>query len=292
MSATPRAIEHRFPGAETMEGAGVRLRRAFGNREVPLFDPFLLLDNFGSSNPEDYVAGFPWHPHRGIETVTYMLDGEVDHGDSLGNSGTIGAGDVQWMTSGSGIIHQEMPRRSDHLLRGFQLWVNIPARSKMERPAYRGLSAAEFPVETTETGAQVRVVAGKFGSVEGPVKGLPVDPAYFDVTLPPEGEFRWSPPKGYTAFAHTVEGPLTFGAPGAPPLASKGETVLFGPGDHVDVRAGPDGGRLLLVSGRPLHEPVAWYGPIVMNAQSELSTAIRELREGTFVKEKRPLSEE
>lgn len=291
MSAVPREIRHRFPARETLEGAGVRLRRGFGNAEVPLFDPFLLLDNFGSSNPEDYLKGFPWHPHRGIETVTYMLDGQVDHGDSLGNRGTIGAGDVQWMTSGSGIIHQEMPRRAEHALSGFQLWVNLPAKAKMERPAYRGLTGSEFPVETTDEGAKVRVVSGTFGSVEGPVKGISVDPTYLDVTLPPNGKFRLDIPPAYTAFAHTIDGEVAFGPEGAA-LSAKAETDLFGPGDLVEARAGPPGGRFLLVSGRPIGEPVAWYGPIVMNHQNELSEAIRELRAGTFVRERSPILEE
>ncbi len=291
MTDHPRPVVQRFSGHETLEGAGVRLRRAFGNGEVPLFDPFLLLDNFGSKEPADYLAGFPWHPHRGIETVTYMLDGQVDHGDSLGNSGTIGAGDVQWMTSGSGIIHQEMPRRSEPLLRGFQLWVNLPARAKMGVPAYRGLRGGEFPVETTDDGARVRVVSGRFGSVEGPVRGISVDPTYLDVTLPPGGKFQLPLPPEHTAFAHTIDGPVRFG-PSEGPESPAGETTLFGPGDHAAASAGPAGGRFLLVAGRPLHEPVAWYGPIVMNHQSELSEAVRELRAGTFVKERRPVVEE
>jgi redox-sensitive bicupin YhaK (pirin superfamily) len=291
MPEHPRAVVRRFPGVETLEGAGVRLRRSFGNPEVPLFDPFLLLDRFGSSNPEDYLAGFPWHPHRGIETVTYMLDGRVEHADSLGNAGAIEAGDVQWMTAGSGIVHQEMPKRSETALRGFQLWVNLPGSQKMTTPAYRGLRGEEFPVESTDDGARVRVVAGSFGSVEGPVRGLSVDPSYLDVTLPPSGSFTHTLPEGHNVFAHTVEGAVDFGPlSGAP--AQRGETVLFGIGDRVTAKAGPAGARFLLVAGRPLGEPVAWYGPIVMNRREELNEALRDLRNGTFVKETKPLVEE
>jgi quercetin 2,3-dioxygenase len=289
MTDHPRPVVERFPGVETMEGAGVRLRRAFGNDQVPLFDPFLLLDRFGSANPEDYLAGFPWHPHRGIETVTYMLNGTVEHGDSLGNAGAIESGDVQWMTAGSGIIHQEMPKRSESPLQGFQLWVNLPARSKMTVPAYRGLRAPELPVADGPDGAKVRVLSGTYGGVEGPVKGIPVDPVYLDVRLPPSSEFSEPVPKGHNAFAHTVDGSLAYGRDGA---STKGETVRFGPGDRVTAKAGPDGARFLLVAGRPLGEPVAWYGPIVMNRREELSEAIRELRAGTFVRERAPVVEE
>ena len=291
MSDHPRPIARRFPGLETLEGAGVRLRRSFGNAEVPLFDPFLLLDRFGSSDPADYLAGFPWHPHRGIETVTYMLDGRVEHGDSLGNSGTIESGDIQWMSSGSGIIHQEMPKRTEGPLRGFQLWVNLPAKQKMSTPAYRGLRGPEFPVTTTDEGARVRVVAGEFGSVHGPVEGIAVAPTYLDVTVPPNGRFDHPIPPKHNAFAHVVDGRVHLGPPeGDDSLA--GETVLFGPGDRVAARAGPDGARFLLVAGRPLGEPVAWYGPIVMNHREELAEAVRELRAGTFVREQRPIVEE
>ena len=289
MPAPARSIRERFPAVPTIEGAGVRLRRSFGNPQVPLFDPFLLLDNFGSSNPEDYLAGFPWHPHRGIETVTYMLSGRVEHGDSLGNSGAIEAGDVQWMTAGSGIIHQEMPKRTEGTMRGFQLWVNLPASRKMTRPAYRGLVAGEFPVESTDDGAKVRVVAGRFGSVEGPVRGIPVDPSYFDVSLPPGGRLSQPFPEGYNVFAHAIDGDVAFDAT-AP--ARPGETVLFGPGGRVDATAGTAGSRFLLVAGRPLGEPVAWYGPIVMNNPDELSQAVRELRNGQFLKDRSPILEE
>ena len=291
MADPPRSIVRRFPGVPTLEGAGVRLRRSFSNREVPLFDPFLLLDRFGSSNPEDYLAGFPWHPHRGIETVTYVLDGKVAHGDTLGNSGVIGSGDVQWMNSGSGIIHQEMPQRTEGTMAGFQLWVNLPAREKMSVPAYRGLSSSEIPEATTEAGDRVKVVAGTFGTVEGPVRGIPVDPTYLDVHIPPGGRFEHSPPSGHTAFAHAVDGSGTFEGTDTAPV-SGGETLLFGTGGAVRARAGAAGLRFLLVSGRPLHEPVAWYGPIVMNRNDELLTAMRELERGDFVKHRQPIVEE
>ena len=291
MSQPIRSVRRRFPGIPTLEGAGVRLNRSFSNNEVPLFDPFLLLDRFGSKNPADYLAGFPWHPHRGIETVTYVLDGRVEHGDTLGNSGVIGAGDVQWMNSGSGIIHQEMPQLSENGMSGFQLWVNRPAREKMSVPAYRGLSAGDIPEVTTDAGGRVKVVAGTFGTVEGPVRGIPVDPTYLDVRLPPGGEFELPTHPGHTVFGHSIEGSGTF-AGDDPASVSAGETVLFGEGDRVRARASERGHRFLLVSGRPLGEPVAWYGPIVMNTQSELRSAVRELQSGEFIKHKRPIVEE
>ena len=291
MSDPIRSIVHRFPGVPTLEGAGVRLRRSFSNNEVPLFDPFLLLDRFGSSNPEDYMAGFPWHPHRGIETVTYVLEGQVEHGDTLGNSGVIGSGDVQWMNSGSGIIHQEMPKRSDGTMSGFQLWVNLPAKEKMSVPAYRGLTRADFPEVSTDTGTLVKVVAGTYGGVEGPVKGIPVDPTYLDVTVPAGSSFTFEPPAGYTAFTHSVKGDVRFDGADANPVHS-GETALFGAGGPVRAHALDSDARFLLVAGRPLHEPVAWYGPIVMNTREELVEAMRELRGGDFVKHRRPIVEE
>ena len=291
MTDPVRSIARRFPGVPTLEGAGVRLRRSFSNNEVPLFDPFLLLDRFGSSNPADYLAGFPWHPHRGIETVTYVLDGRVAHGDTLGNSGVIGPGDVQWMNSGSGIIHQEMPQRTEGVLSGFQLWVNLPSSEKMSVPAYRGLAADELPAVTTDAGTSVKVVAGRYGSVEGPVRGIPVDPTYLDVTIPPGGSFERETPAGHTVFAHTVDGAGVFAGTDGRPVTG-GETVLFGDGRALRATAGDAGLRFLLVSGRPLHEPVAWYGPIVMNTRAELADAVRELRAGDFVKHRRPIVED
>ncbi len=291
MTETIRSITRRYPGVPTLEGAGVRLRRSFSNPEVPLFDPFLLLDRFGSSNPADYLAGFPWHPHRGIETVTYVLDGQVAHGDTLGNRGIIGSGDVQWMNSGSGIIHQEMPQRTEGIMSGFQLWVNLPSREKMSAPAYRGLASSEIPEVTTDAGNRVKVVAGAFGKVEGPVRGIPVDPTYLDIDVPPGGSFEQAVRPEYTTFAHVIDGSGSFAGDDPRPVEG-GETTLFGPGSQVGVRASDAGLRFLLVSGRPLHEPVAWYGPIVMNRQEELLEAMRELRNGDFVKHRRPIVEE
>ncbi len=285
-----RSITRRYPGVPTVEGAGVRLRRSFSHPEVPLFDPFLLLDRFGSTNPADYLAGFPWHPHRGIETVTYVLGGQVAHGDTLGNSGVIGPGDVQWMNAGSGIIHQEMPQRTEGRLEGFQLWVNRPAREKMSTPAYRGLTSAEFPTVELDGGARATVVAGRYRDVAGPVDGIPVDPLYLDVRIPPGGAFEHPTHPGYTVFAHAVEGDGSFAGTDAGRVGD-GETVLFGDGDSVRAVAGPAGFRFLLVSGRPLHEPVAWYGPIVMNTRAELQTAMRELDRGEFVHHRRPIVE-
>ncbi len=291
MAETVRAVAERFPGVETIEGAGVRLRRSFSNREVPLFDPFLLLDRFGSENPDDYLAGFPWHPHRGIETVTYLLGGEVEHGDTLGHQGVIRGGDLQWMKAGSGIIHQEMPKRTDGVLQGFQLWINLPRSEKMTVPAYRGLSAPTIPSVETDKGARVRVVAGEFQKVEGPVQRERVEPTYLDVTVPAGGVFEHRTRPGDTVFAHLISGTARFD-PTDPRPSSAGETVLFKPGDLVRVSPDQDGARFLLVAGRPLHEPVAWYGPIVMNTSDELREAVRELRSGAFVRHRGPTVEE
>lgn len=291
MAPIVRPVAHAFRGQETIEGAGVRLHRLFGNAHVPTFDPFLLLDNFSSTNPADYVAGFPWHPHRGIETVTYMLEGRVAHGDSLGNSGVIDSGDVQWMSAGSGIIHQEMPERKEGLLAGFQLWVNLPSQLKMEVPAYRGLAAKEIPRVTTPEGHRVTIVAGEFQGVEGPVEGIPVDPRYLDITLGPEGEMDVPTKPGHTAFAYTVDGTAEF-ASASPKPVERDTAVLFGDGDSVRVKAGAEGSRFLLVSGKPLHEPVAWWGPIVMNRPEELSEALTELRRGDFIKHSKVIDEE
>jgi redox-sensitive bicupin YhaK (pirin superfamily) len=310
MARSVRSVVRKFDGAETLEGAGVRLRRMFGNSEVPLLDPFLLLDNFGSTNPADYLAGFPWHPHRGIETVTYMLSGRTEHEDSLGNKGVIDSGDIQWMSAGSGIMHQEMPRRTEGLLSGFQLWVNLPHDRKMETPAYRGVSAPSIPSVREEDGREVKVIAGEYHKVEGPVRHIPVDPLYIDVTLPPGARFDHPVPRGYTAFAQALEGSGAFDPAGASTasapggrfpkgelhpskdaLGRKGETILYGDGDSVSVAAGSEGLRFLFVVGRPLHEPVAWYGPIVMNTRDELVQAFSDLQKGTFIRSKKVINE-
>jgi redox-sensitive bicupin YhaK (pirin superfamily) len=295
-----RDIRKVIKSRPTLEGAGVRLRRAVGFGDPALTDPFLLLDDFRSDTPEHYRKGFPWHPHRGIETITYVLRGEVDHGDSLGNSGTIGAGDVQWMTAGSGIIHQEMPRGDARgSMHGFQLWANLPAASKMMAPRYRGLAADDIP-EARAGAAAIKVIAGKVGKVDGPVRDVVTSPQYLDVSLPSGASFSHPVPAGHTALAYVIGGEGEFsprtgrfgdGAEGAgpagavrPPFIGDGHLVLFADGGEVAVSAGEKGVRFLLVSGKPIGEPVAWRGPIVMNTQEELDTAWRELEEGTFIK--------
>jgi hypothetical protein len=277
-----RQLEQVVRSSPTLEGAGVRLHRVFGYNEVPMFDPFLMLDDFGSDDPDDYMAGFPWHPHRGIETVTYMLNGEVEHGDSMGNSGVIGSGDIQWMTAGSGIIHQEMPRRAQGRMRGFQLWVNLPKHDKLMTPRYRDVKRSTIPEVQPAPGVRVKVVSGSVAGVRGPVQDIVVAPEYLDISIRPGGEFRHAVPRDHRVFAYVVDGSGRFedGGDGIGP----GYAVLFGAGDEVAVAAGDSGVRLLLVSGRPLNEPVAWGGPIVMNTQDELDRAFDEYRQGTFIK--------
>jgi len=276
-----RSIKAVYAGRPTLEGAGVRLRRAFGYDEVPSFDPFLMMDDFGSTAPEDYVAGFPWHPHRGIETVTYMLHGEVRHGDSLGNAGSISDGQVQWMTAGGGIIHQEMPREQPDYLRGFQLWVNLPARDKMMPPRYQDIEAKDIPVTSVVGGAAVKVIAGRFGDCRGPVTDIVCDPLYLDVALPRGARFVQAVPADHTAFVYAIRGAGTFDR--GPKKLSAGRLGLYGPGTGIEVAAGPDGVRFLLVAGKPIGEPVAWRGPIVMNTDAELDQAFREYRNGVFL---------
>ncbi len=281
---TIREVAFAAGSRPTLEGAGVRLRRAFGFGQETLFDPFLMLDDFRGDKPSEYEAGFPWHPHRGIETITYVLEGEVDHGDSMGNSGTIGAGDVQWMTAGSGIIHQEMPRgtASGHM-GGFQLWANLPAVQKMIDARYCGIEGNEIPVAESP-GVRVRVIAGEAGGVTGPVRDIVIEPEYFDITLEPNVIWNHPTEPGHTVFAYVFEGEARFGEAGEPIVADPGRIVLLGDGDLVQVAAAAGGARLLLVSGKPLREPIAWRGPIVMNTREELDVAWRELDAGTFVK--------
>jgi redox-sensitive bicupin YhaK (pirin superfamily) len=284
----------------TLEGAGVRLRRAFGFGATSDFDPFLLLDDFRNDRPEDYVKGFPWHPHRGIETITYVLAGSVEHGDSMGNKGSIGAGDVQWMTAGRGILHQEMPKGDPKgRMHGFQLWANLPASLKMTDPRYQEVKAAEIPVVTEDDGTAVRLVCGRYGGARGPVEGIAADPTYLDVSVPPGKRKTLPVATGRNAFAYVFEGAGRFcNASGPlavptesvgwldtkPPVEADNRTlVLFDRGDEVTVQADERGIRFLLVSGEPLKEPVAWYGPIVMNTQEELRRAFAELEEGTFL---------
>ncbi len=285
----------------TLEGAGVRLRRAFGFGRTSEFDPFLLLDDFRNEHPEDYLAGFPWHPHRGIETITYVLAGTVEHGDSLGNKGKLGAGDVQWMTAGRGIMHQEMPKGDPSgRMHGFQLWANLPASLKMTAPRYQDIAAADIPEVVEDDGTRARVICGELWGKTGPVEGVAADPRYVDVSVPPGVRRRIAVERTRTAFAYVFAGSGAFrdaseprsvlteqtGASEATTYDSAGNRslVLFDRGDEIVVRAGDEGIRFLLVSGEPLEEPVAWHGPIVMNTQDELEQAFTELRNGTFIK--------
>ncbi len=284
MAAPPiRSVERVLQSQPTLEGAGVRLRRAFGFREAPTLDPFLLLDDFGSHDPHDYQAGFPWHPHRGIETVTYVHDGTVEHEDSIGNAGSIRSGDVQWMTAGSGIIHQEMPRPDESPLKGFQLWVNLPAGHKMMVPRYRDIHHATIKEATVGEGAAVKVIAGEVAGVRGPVQDLVVDAEYLDVAVEPEMRFDHPIPAGRRAFAYVLRGDARFD-PTSPGRIGNGNLVIFQDGEGISVQSGEEGVRFLLVSGTPLGEPVAWYGPVVMNSREELETAFEEYRKGTFLK--------
>lgn len=275
----PKSI---FPSVPTMEGAGVRLKRAFGHTEAPNLDPFLLLDDIHSENPTDYTAGFPWHPHRGIETVTYVIHGDVEHGDSIGNKGAIGDGDVQWMTAGSGIVHQEMPQPARGDMRGLQLWVNLPAAMKMMDPRYRDIKAKTIPMVETP-GIQVRVVAGEYAGESGPMGDLVQDPTYLDVTLSPGTKFEKPFDPEHTVFAYILSGEGLF-SPGASSQVGRDNVVLYGPGDRVIIESVQQKLRFLLISGRPIGEPVAWRGPIVMNTEEELHEAFREYRDGTFIK--------
>ena len=287
-SRDTRKVQDVWKSQPTLEGAGVRLRRAFGFREVPRLDPFLLLDAFGSSNPADYELGFPWHPHRGIETITYMLDGTVEHQDSLGNKGVLSAGDIQWMTAGSGIIHQEMPKgATSGRMAGFQLWANLPARDKMMDPRYQEIRRAEIPVVTPADGVVVKVVCGSVDGVRGPVGDIVTDAEYLDVSLAPGRSFVHPVPPGHTVFAYVFEGAAWFDDR-RDALLGESSLLVWGPGDSVHVETEGSPARFLLVSGRPLGEAVAWHGPIVMNTNDELRQAVDELDRGTFVKHPRP----
>lgn len=277
-----RSVRKVWRSSPTVEGAGVQLKRAFGYQHVPELDPFLLLDDFHSGDERDYIAGFPWHPHRGIETITYMLHGRVEHGDSMGNGGIIQSNEVQWMTAGSGIIHQEMPK-GPGLLWGFQLWANLPASHKMMTPRYREVKASMVPVATPSEGVKVKVICGKVGSVEGPVRHIVIDPEYLDVTLAPDALFSHAVQDEHNVFAYVVEGLGKFDETDQHTINAE-SVVLFGKGDEVRVEARNTGLRFLLVSGRPLRESVAWYGPIVMNTEEELQIAFEEYEKGTFIK--------
>jgi redox-sensitive bicupin YhaK (pirin superfamily) len=281
---TNRAIKRVSTSQPTLEGAGVHLHRAFGSNDVPLFDPFLLLDDFRSAIPEQYRKGFPWHPHRGIETITYVLRGDVAHGDSLGNRGDIGCGDVQWMTAGSGIIHQEMPKGDkEGKMEGFQLWANLPAAAKMMPPRYRDIAAGQIPTVTLDSGASIKVICGRVGDVQGPVWDVMIEPQYLDVMLPPATTFSHQTPEGHTVFAYVHAGAGRFDLAVGDELGNR-SLVLFDQGERVVICSGAEGLRFLLVAGKPLGEPVAWGGPIVMNSQEELQLAFDELRSDRFIK--------
>jgi redox-sensitive bicupin YhaK (pirin superfamily) len=299
--AKARKIRKVFRSRPTVEGAGVHLNRAFGFSEVGMFDPFLLLDDFRSDVPEHYLKGFPWHPHRGIETITYVLGGDVEHGDSMGNKGVISSGDIQWMTAGSGIIHQEMPK-GDRLgvMAGFQLWANLPKSHKMMEPRYRDIKSSQVPQVSLGNGAVIKVICGKVEDVVGPARDIITDPEYIDVTIPPASEFVHHIKKGHTAFAYVIEGkgyfckekkPFSYEAQGVnyfdiqrDPFIGNGTLVLFDDEGDVTVITEDQGVRFLLMSGKPLGEPIAWYGPIVMNTQEELRVAFEEFNNGTFIK--------
>jgi redox-sensitive bicupin YhaK (pirin superfamily) len=297
-----RPVKRIVTSKPTIEGAGVHLRRAFGFGDTTEFDPFLLFDDFRNDRPDEYRAGFPWHPHRGIETITYVLAGNVEHGDSLGNRGNLGAGDVQWMTAGRGILHQEMPQGDTQgRMHGFQLWANLPSSLKMTAPRYQDIKAAEIPEIVDDDGTVVRVVCGDFSGRRGPVEGVAADPRYLDVSVP-AGKRKTLPVElERHAFAYVFEGSGSFRSASQPfgVLTEKNDgendilvreqtgnrsLVLFDSGDEVTVQAGEEGIRFLLVSGKPIEEPVAWYGPIVMNTQAELQQAFAELRSGRFIK--------
>jgi redox-sensitive bicupin YhaK (pirin superfamily) len=297
-----RPVKRVAQSQPTLEGAGVHLRRAFGFGTTGEFDPFLLLDDFRNDRPADYLAGFPWHPHRGIETITYVLAGTVDHGDSLGNRGSLGAGDVQWMTAGRGIMHQEMPKGDPKgRMHGFQLWANLPSSLKMTAPRYQDVAGRDIPEITDDDGTRVRVVCGDFWGKRGPVEGVAADPRYLDVFVPPGVRKRLQVEMNRNAFAYVFEGSGTFRDASEPrgvqteqvgeaSPANAAETsgnrslVVFDRGDEVVVQAGDEGIRFLLVSGKPIEEPVAWYGPIVMNTRQEIQQAISDLQDGTFIK--------
>jgi len=299
--STVRNIKKILKSRPTIEGAGVHLRRAFGFQEVPQLDPFLLLDDFRSDDPAKYLAGFPWHPHRGIETITYVLKGRVEHGDSMGNQGVITPGDVQWMTAGSGIIHQEMPKGDEGgFMGGFQLWANLPASHKMMDPRYRDVKDSQIPVADLGNGVMARVICGEAGGVSGPVKDIVIDPAYLDISIPPNTRFSRDVKKGHTVFCYVIEGAgyfdqrrdsYSFDVVGGNYFDFKREClvgsenlVLFEDGDTVLVSTEDRPVRFLMVSGKPIGEPVAWYGPIVMNTKDELKVAFEEYNNGTFIK--------
>ena len=297
-----RPVTSATPAMPTMEGAGVKLHRAFGFQDPDMLDPFLLFDDFRNDRPQDYLKGFPWHPHRGIETITYVLNGSVEHGDSLGNTGELGAGDVQWMTAGSGIMHQEMPKGNiAGQMHGFQLWANLPSSLKMTTPRYQDVKGADIPEIIDDDGTSVKVIVGQFWGKSGPVDGIAADPQYLDISVPAGVRKTFKVDTYRRAFAYVFKGAGVFSDAAAPQgvllekevmgqevnirdMSGDRTLVRFGTGDEVTVQAGPEGVRFLLISGAPLEEPIAWHGPIVMNTQAELRQAMTDLRNGTFIK--------
>ena len=264
-----------------LEGAGVHLRRAFGYSETPLFDPFLMLDDFRNDKPEKYLPGFPWHPHRGIETITYMLAGSAEHGDNLGNSGVIHKGEVQWMTAGSGIIHQEMPKPDEKgKMYGFQLWANLPSGQKMMEPRYRDVRETDIPLVRTPEGAEIKIICGLYGKTAGSVNDIIIDPQYWDVFLPADKKITLPTPSGHNCFIYCYGGEAIIDEQ---KIVNR-QVVLFEDGDEIPIQALPEGFRFLFLCGKPLNEPISWKGPIVMNTREEIQTAFRELHEGTFIK--------
>ena len=297
-----RPVKSIIEAKPVLEGAGVKLRRGFGFGETEAYDPFLLFDDFRNERPQDYQKGFPWHPHRGIETITYVLAGNVDHADSLGNQGTLGAGDVQWMTAGRGILHQEMPKGdAKGRMHGFQLWANLPSALKMTEPRYQDIEASGIPDVTDDDGVRVKIICGEFWGQRGPVEGVAADPRYLDVFVPPGQKKVLKVEMERHAFAYIFEGSASFRSSSKPfgvltekevdgkevharESTGNRSLVLFDSGDEVTVQAGDEGVRFLLISGKPIKEPVAWYGPIVMNTQAELRQAVKELNDGSFIR--------
>ncbi|WP_406660615.1 pirin family protein [Methanolobus sp. ZRKC3] len=279
-----RKVRKILKSMPTIEGAGVHLKRSFGFHHVPQLDPFLLLDDFHSDDPEKYIMGFPWHPHRGIETITYVLEGDVEHGDSMGNKGTINPGDVQWMTAGSGIVHQEMPKGDENgNLWGFQLWANLPASHKMMDPRYREVKSADIPEVSMDNGIRIKIICGEVNGVKGPVRDIVTNPEYLDITVPAKQTFEYPTESGCTVLAYVIEGEGFFDLE-TDSSTSKENLVMFDDGEKIVVTAGDETLRFLLITGKPIGEPVAWYGPIVMNTQEELKIAFDEYNNGTFIK--------
>ena len=286
MNNQPRKVIEIIKPQTVMEGAGVRLKRSIATATLDHLDPFLLFDHFGSDNPDDYIKGFPIHPHRGIETVTYMINGHVNHKDSIGNSGSIGSGDIQWMTAGGGIMHEEMPQPAQGEMVGFQLWVNLPARLKMTKPRYQGILSNQIPEVTREDGVKIRVIAGEVDGVRGAISEIFADPAYLDVSIPAKGSFSHPVEKEHTAFAYVFEGRGFFGTDENAQQSSVSQPglVVLGDGDYIRAGAANEPVRFLLISGKPLNEPIARYGPFVMNTQEEIQQALKDLKNGTFVR--------